>query len=136
MLADRQAALAYGGPNYASALEHTVRQTASFDHRTKSIIEKAVESSSDLKNLYDAAAPLGAQQARELAEVVRAAMQREPSPYASHPPPCERIAMARMLPGQLAYSSIEAQPAWDLFGDACKLQAEMTAVVQKATLGR
>jgi hypothetical protein len=54
------------------------------------------------------------------------AMNREPSPYDSHPRPSDRIGWVRALGISSPVDEAAKTPAWALFGDREKLERTMT----------
>ena len=128
ILADRFAALAYGGNQFASGLTHIVRQSLIFEAQVQYEEQAARKAQRKLHNLY-ALPPLDQALELKLAVEIDKAMNRPTSFYDTHPVPKERIHLIEALnaPEGVAVSS---DPVWDLLQDAEALQMELTGTIQ------
>jgi Zn-dependent protease with chaperone function len=125
ILADRHAALAYGGRAFAQGLRHVIERDVHFGGHAELEVKRAVESGSALRSLWAAGEiPKGA------ADQVEEAMNRAPSPYDSHPAPRDRIRWVGGITGAAEDTAVDAESTvWDLFSDRPWLEREMTLVV-------
>jgi Zn-dependent protease with chaperone function len=129
VLADRWAAFAYGSDAFVAGLSHVIERSVRFDHHANARLSAAIEQGKPLKNLYDAA---GTEVPEDVETAIDEAMNRDPSPYDSHPAPRDRIRWVRALeaPGDDTTGGTSQEPAWSLFADREKLELEMTAEVR------
>ncbi|QRK05316.1 M48 family metalloprotease [Archangium violaceum] len=124
LLADRAAALAYGGDAFGAALNRAIRNGELFDRSAVSTLIMLRQTGRPCQNLYrclDAADTMTPGSLRELrtTELV----QREEGKYDSHPPPHERIARVAGIP---AHRPVDEEPALTLFEAPEKLAEELT----------
>lgn len=131
ILADRWAALAYGGRTFARGLEHVVARSVRFDAHTQRALREVIEGERALANLY-AYAPESPPEPAEVERAVAEALSAEPSPYDSHPCPRDRIAWASPVEATQATEPDADEPAWGLFADRAALEREMTGRVREA----
>jgi Zn-dependent protease with chaperone function len=125
ILADRRAAEAYGGEAFAQGLRHVVDRSVHFGPRVEAEVNRAVKSKAPLENLWVASNLSSTDIGTELEK----AMNREPSPYDSHPAPRDRIRwVERTLANHEDTESAEGT-AWDLFVDRKHQEREMTLLV-------
>jgi len=124
VLADRRAAEAYGGLAFANGLKHVVACDLRFETHVNNEIERALKEKEPLKGLWSPLAG-GHGDAQELEE----ALNREPSPYDSHPSPSDRIRWVKDLAGCAAASSNPDAKAWDLFQNRAYREREATLYV-------
>jgi Zn-dependent protease with chaperone function len=128
ILADRWAALAFGGGHFARGLRHVIEQSVRFQEQVQATLKEVVEEKRPLANLYHYRAAAAAD-GEKLAEAVRRALAAQPSPYDSHPCPSDRMAwVASIAAASSSYEDDEA--AWNLFTDREAVEREMTAVVR------
>jgi Zn-dependent protease with chaperone function len=128
VLADRWAAFTYGPEAFAEGLTHVVRRAVAFDEHARATLREVIEERRPLANLYrhcPRKAPAGA----DLESKVRAAFEREPSPFDSHPSPAERIAWVRTL--KAPPPAKEAGEAWGLFRDRDAIELLLTEHVRE-----
>jgi Zn-dependent protease with chaperone function len=138
ILADRHAALTYGGEAFASGLRHVIERDIHFDDHAQGEVKRAIQSGTALSNLFRAGEP-SSQATTKIDEV----LNREPSPYDSHPAPRDRIRWVRGIVGSAhdspeggsgggpmaAPSNSAGATVWDLFADRAAIEREMTLVV-------
>jgi Zn-dependent protease with chaperone function len=131
ILADRWAALAYGGRNFASGLRHVIAQSVRFDDHAERTLKEVIEGQRALVNLYRyaPAAPSGEGE-KPIDAAIQAALEAEPSPYDSHPRPKDRIAWVQGIDAPRGLD--DEQPAWALFADREALEKEMTDRIRAA----
>lgn len=129
VLADRYAALAFGGQNLIDGLQGIIRQSISFPLRADAEIRRSLELKQPVNNLYDL--PLDENLQGELQKNFDEAMNRPTSQYDSHPAPHERIKLIERL--HIPYSSVRdnRSPALHLFPNLEALQRDMTAELMK-----
>jgi Zn-dependent protease with chaperone function len=129
ILADRWAALAYGGRSFAAGLTHAITRSAQFDRHARTTLREVVDGGLALANLYRFVPSQAVDPAGVAAEVEKA-MSAEPSPYDSHPRPVDRIAWVGDLPPAQGADSGGDAPAWDLFDDREALERRLTDEVR------
>jgi Zn-dependent protease with chaperone function len=128
MLADRWAALAYGGSNFASGLRHTIARSVHFSKHAEATLREVVDAKLPLRNLYRYS-PAQQANAAEVADEIEKTMSADPSPYDSHPRPVDRIIWVGKLPSTHLDASAEL-PVWDLFSNREALERSLTDVVR------
>jgi Zn-dependent protease with chaperone function len=116
LLADRAAALAYGGDAFGRALRSVVEADLAFDRYAGSVASLLRRSGRPCTELYRAVAAARAVEPPALREArARAVLECQPGRYDSHPPPVDRIARVAGVIGQRPH---EAAPAVSLLADA------------------
>ena len=131
ILADRYAAVTYGGANLISGLLHMIRRELTFGAGVDSEIKDAVDQHRKLQNLYTLGLTEGAELPDELADIEAKILSRPTSPYDSHPAPRDRIELLQRL-GARGGADDASESVWTLFADPEALQAEMTRQVEVA----
>jgi Zn-dependent protease with chaperone function len=134
ILADRWAALAYGGKNFARGLRHVIERSIRFDRHAEASLKEVIEGERALANLYRYR-PAAAIDDSAVASSLDQALGAEPSPYDSHPRPADRIAWVGGLEATGAPESDDGEAAWDLFTDREAVERTMTDHV-RATVER
>ncbi len=129
ILADRWAALAYGGTAFAGGLRHVIERSVRFDAHANRAIREVIDGELALANLYRFA-PREPVSEEEVRAAVEQALAAAPSPYDSHPCPKDRIAWVAGVTA--APEPDDAAPAWDLFEDREALERLMTVEVRAA----
>jgi Zn-dependent protease with chaperone function len=126
ILADRHAALAYGGEAFASGLRHVIERDVHFDDHAQGEVKRAIQSGTAISNLFRAGVP-----SNDAPGKIDELLNREPSPYDSHPAPRDRIRWVHGITSSptAATGSGDAATVWDLFADRAALEREMTLVV-------
>jgi Zn-dependent protease with chaperone function len=124
ILADRRAAEAYGGAAFANGLKHVLACDLRFEEHVNTTIGKALKTREPLTGLFT---PLAERHpdAQELSEV----LNRKPSPYDSHPAPCDRIRWVEHLQAAANTTSAPEQRAWDIFQNRARHEREVTLFV-------
>jgi len=129
ILADRWAALAYGGRNFAAGLSHVVARSIRFDRHANLALREVLDGGLGLRNLYQYAPATPLPEAEVAAEVEKA-MRDDPSPYDSHPRPADRIAWVGDVPSTFGADVDGSAPAWALFADREALERRLTDEVR------
>jgi Zn-dependent protease with chaperone function/Tfp pilus assembly protein PilF len=127
LLADRAAALAYGGDTFASALEQVVENGELFDRAGYELAGRLRETGRPCHDVYrylDAAQEVAPDSLRE--RRVNEILDRTPSMYDSHPPPRDRFARVAAIP---ASRPPESALARSLFVDPNAIARELSATV-------
>jgi hypothetical protein len=159
VLADRQAALAYGPANFIDGLQQVVRQSVIFSYRLNASIKawmanpivppaeipeaerqkiggQVVFNAPDLTAVYHAAPPQFGE--TQLEKSIQQAFDKKTTAYDTHPSVRERVQLCQALTGRL--SEIDRRPAWELLqpnSDALlkEMQEKMTVGILNS-LGR
>jgi Zn-dependent protease with chaperone function len=129
ILADRWAALAYGGETFAAGLSHVVTRSIRFDKHADATLREVIDGSLPLANLYRFA-PTKPVEAQEVEGAIAQAMNAEPSAYDSHPRPADRIAWVGDVACAHGDAVDDASPAWSLFADREALERRLTDEVR------
>ena len=129
VMADRIAAFSYGPEAFARGLSHVVRRTIEFDAHVNATIVEVVDKSRPLANLYSYE-PETKAEASEIELAVASAMDRDPSPYDSHPKPADRIRWVRELATSAAPTAEDETDVWSLFASRSEIESVMTAEVR------
>jgi Zn-dependent protease with chaperone function len=126
VLADRFAAVGYGGAVFAEGLRHVVRRNIQFSAEANVVIRRSQEKSLAIANLY---APVeeGSVDRNGIEKAIEKAMTDPGTPYDSHPPIERRVAWVAHFEPPAGLPA--AAPAWSLFPDRAQLEAAMTGVV-------
>jgi len=125
ILADRHAALAYGGDAFARGLRHVIHRAIAFDAHAESEVQRAVKSGTPLLGLWRRSELPG-----EAASKADEELNRPPSPYDSHPSPRDRIRWVGTIVGQSNDAARDdTSMVWELFRDRAWLEREMTLVI-------
>ncbi|MDF2697761.1 MAG: Zn-dependent protease with chaperone function, partial [Labilithrix sp.] len=126
VMADRVAGMAYGPEAFATGLTHVVRRSIEFDAHLNATLNEVVEKSRPLANLYRYE-PEKRVDASEVEAAVTQSMDREPSPYDSHPKPVDRVRWVRELSTSQTASADDELDVWSLFASRAELEEFMTA---------
>ena len=122
LLADRVSALAYGGDTFASALSKAVESSATYG-RGMMVAMRLRAAGRPTQDLFRTLDSVERHTPPALQALIREELFSRPvDAYDSHPPPSERIARVKGLPGQ---RPIEGAPALTLFADAEELTDEL-----------
>jgi Zn-dependent protease with chaperone function len=126
ILADRHAALAYGGEAFALGLRHVIERDVHFDDHAQVEVKRAIQSNTAIANLFRAGQP-----SNDATSKIDELLNREPSPYDSHPAPRDRIRWVQgIAPAESAAAESPAgETVWDLFANRPWIEREMTLVV-------
>jgi Zn-dependent protease with chaperone function len=130
ILADRNAALAYGVKNITEGLEHMVRRSLLFGPQVANEIERSQRENRRLHNLYTLPPLDDSGRHEDFERKYSEAMAHPASPYDTHPPTHDRIALLRQLDAGVPADD-NSDLVWDLFDNTEALQAEMTRVIQE-----
>lgn len=135
ILADRWAAICYGGAAFAEGLRHVVSASVRFDAHVDATLTEVVEGKRPLPNLYRYV-PAKPPSADEVEAAVAKALEAEPSPYDSHPSPAHRVAWAGRLERPGPASADDGDEAWSLFASRDDLERRLTDDVRNAVKER
>jgi len=127
VLADRFSASLYGGAVFAEGLRHSVRRSVEFAASSGVAIQRAREQQRAIANLY--AVEEGAVDPKDVEAETAKALADPGSPYDSHPPVERRIVWVSTFPAPDG-APIDG-PAWGLFPDRARVEAEMTGTVNE-----
>jgi Zn-dependent protease with chaperone function len=131
ILADRWAALAYGSKAFEEGLRHVIEQSVRFDARASFTVREMAAQRNAVANLYTHQSATALPE-EEVARAIRAALNRTPSPFDSHPSPFERSRWVRALGVGGTPSPNDAEEVWTLFDNREQIERRMTEVVQLA----
>jgi len=129
LLADTNAAQAFGVSNFTEGLEHTIRQSIVFSTQVSKEIELSQREGRRIQNVYTLQPPDDERQLREIEQKFIDEMERSVSLDDSHPPARDRIALLQRL-GTETPAERDSEPVWDLLDNAGELQDEMTDLYQ------
>ncbi len=127
LLADRAAAIGYGGDAFGRALTGVIANGEHYDRLAGELTLLLRESGRPCRNIYrylDEAAVASSAERRQkrVSEVLDRALEQ----YDSHPPPKERIQRVAGIPAQ---RPVEAEPAVSLFSDEEAVQVKLSATM-------
>lgn len=124
LLADRAAALAYGGDAFAAALRKAIGNGELFDRAAIGTLLMLRQTGRPCHNLYRCLNAADGQTPVSLRELrARELVERKAGKYDSHPPPHERISRVAGIPAQ---RPVEEAPALTLFEQPEALAEELT----------
>jgi Zn-dependent protease with chaperone function len=129
ILADRWAALAYGGAEFAAGLRHVITRDVRFELHARAALKEVIDGGLPLRNLY-AYAPAQPIDDTEVTLAAGRIIDAEPSPYDSHPRSADRIAWVGGVVARHARDLDGASPAWSLFADREALERRLTDQVR------
>ncbi|MBX3262950.1 MAG: M48 family metalloprotease [Labilithrix sp.] len=129
VMADRIAALAYGPEAFARGLSHVVRRGVEFEVHVNATLDEVVAKSRPLANLYRYE-PEQKAEGGDIEAAVTAAMDREPSPYDSHPKPVDRVRWVRELATSVVPAADDEHDVWTLFASRDAIEEVMTTEVR------
>jgi hypothetical protein len=129
LLADRAAALAYGGRAFGSALATVVEADEVYARCSVNLTIRFRQFGRQVGDLFRALeAVREASSDAVRAQRLRTLLERKPGPLDTHPPPKERMARAGHIPGVRPRNST---PARDLLRGADELGARFTAAIER-----
>ncbi len=128
-LADRWATFAYGGASFEEGLRHVVVRSVEFDTHAKLTLREVVNQRKPLVNFYRYMPEQGMPALVEME--TKEALERETSPYDSHPSFASRVAWVHALAteGDPPSDGDDAE-VWSLFEEREQVELRMTAVVK------
>jgi Zn-dependent protease with chaperone function len=129
VLADRWAAILYGAQAFEDGLRHVIDRSVRFDAHVRAILQEVVDTKRPLRNLYTYA-PSAPTDAAALDVNVSNVLEREPSPYDSHPRPTDRFRWVHALGVRGERAEDDAAPVWGLFADRGAIEELMTGLVR------
>jgi Zn-dependent protease with chaperone function len=133
VLADRWAAFAYGPDFFEQGLRHVIRRDILFNAHAQATLNEVVQAKGALANLY-AYQPSSQPDAGTVESELEAALNREPSPYDSHPAPMDRFRWTRVLTATGRPSPEDGEESWTLFRDREVLERRLTQTVRENLL--
>lgn len=133
VLADRWAAMLYGAQAFEDGLRHVIDRSVRFEAHIQATLQEVVDTKRPLANLYRYA-PVSPVDPATLDAEVHKAMEREPSPYDSHPRPTDRFRWVQALGIRVDAEREDAGPVWGLFADRQAIEEQMTGVVRAAVV--
>lgn len=128
VLADRWAAFTYGAAAFERGLRHVIERSVLFDAHANAALSSAVDSRTQIRNLYEFN-PAELPRQADLSQEIAAAMSRQPTPYDSHPAPLDRFAWAHAVAGPGEAPAEREAEVWSLFEDRHGLELELTQAV-------
>lgn len=135
ILADRWAAFAYGPAFFEQGLRHVIRRSILFDAHANATIKEVIEAKAALANLYSYQ-PTAQPDAVEAASELETALNREPSPYDSHPSPVDRFRWTQGLTATVQPVPEDEEESWTLFRDREALERKLTETVRENLLSQ
>ena len=129
ILCDRWSAFAYGSEAFERGMRHVIHRSAAFGAHADATLKEVVEQQRPLANLY-AYAPARGSDSVEIARKVDETINAKASPYDSHPPPGERIALVHKLNAPGRYKPADESPAWELFSNRGEIERSMTDLIR------
>jgi len=134
VLADRWAASIYGAAAFEEGLRHVVAKSVRFNASLGAVIDEVMKKKTALWNVYEYRPEKPPDEAK-LEEEIRKAIERQASPYDSHPSPADRFRWIGSMPSRGTASSFDdAREAWSLFEDRDFVERRMTAELRKLIL--
>ena len=131
VLADRWAAILFGATAFEEGLRHVIDRSVRFHAHVNATIKEVVEAKQPLANLYQYR-PAASDDPKKLDDAVRTQIEREPSPYDSHPRPADRFLWVHALRTPTSRSIDDAAPVWSLFRERDAIEQRMTSVIRDA----
>jgi Zn-dependent protease with chaperone function/tetratricopeptide (TPR) repeat protein len=131
VLADRWAAILYGATSFEDGLRHVIDRGVRFNAHVNATIKEVVEGKRPLPNLYQYR-PAARGDAKQLDDAVQGQIDRDPSPYDSHPRPADRFRWVHALNAPTSRSVDDASPVWSLFRERDAIEQRMTSVIRDA----
>jgi len=131
VLADRWSATIYGARAFEAGLRHVIECSVRFDAHVQAALQEVVKEKRPLANLYTYVPEHPAQPAW-IADEVKAALEREPSVYDSHPRPVDRFRWVQALGVEGEPAADDDEPVWTLFSDRHAIEERMTGEVRQA----
>ncbi len=135
VLADRMAIFTYGSAAFATGYGHVIRQSVRFDAVTQASLQEVIAEKKALANLYRFV-PATSPSSTDLDKAYEEAINREPSPYDSHPASRDRLAWAEALAIQVPPCADDAEEVWSAFDHRDELERTMTALVRSNIAAR
>ncbi|MBK8023163.1 MAG: M48 family metalloprotease [Chloroflexi bacterium] len=132
LLADRYAALAYGGASLSNGLTNIIRESVVFQVQANHEIGQALQEKRAPHNLWQLP-PLAVDDLNKLEDAVKHILNRPTNAYDTHPSPAQRIAAVDQIaePNDI---DADTAPAEDLVPELTVLQKELTADISQKVL--
>lgn len=135
ILADRWAAFSYGPAFFEEGLRHVIRRSILFDAHANATLSEVIEAKAALANLYSYQ-PAAQPDAVTVASEFETALNREPSPYDSHPAPVDRFRWTQALAATVQAAPEDGEESWTLFRDREALERRLTETVRENLLSQ
>lgn len=135
ILADRWAAFAYGPDSFEQGLRHVIRRDILFSAHANATLNEVVQAKGFLANLYSYR-PAAQPDEGTVESELETALNREPSPYDSHPSPADRFRWTRALAATGRPAAEDGEESWTLFRDREALERRLTQTVRENLLSQ
>lgn len=124
VLADRVAAMKYGGAAFEDGLRHVIKRSAEFNAVATLEINESMAASRTMANLYE----LPVAESADIKAAADEALTRSTTEDDTHPSPTDRFRYTQRITTQT--EPLISGMVWDLFTNREALTAEMTSIVQ------
>jgi tetratricopeptide (TPR) repeat protein len=124
VLADRVAAMKYGGAAFEDGLRHVIKRSAEFNAVATHEINESMAASRSMANLYE----LPVAESADIKAAADEALTRSTTEDDTHPSPTDRFRYTQRITTQT--EPLISGMVWDLFTNREALTAEMTSLVQ------
>lgn len=131
VLADRWAAFTYGAEAFKEGLRHVIERSIRFDAHANSVLKEVIEGEKALANLYSYVPASAVKDEGQVADMVEESIQKEPSPYDSHPRPIDRFEWVDGL-GTVGgpFQPDDDDDVWSLFDDRVAVERLLTDAIR------
>jgi len=130
ILADRWAAFRYGSDAFAEGLRFVIERSVRFEQATNAALTEVVKAGRQVSNLYQYSATAVPSEG-DIEALIKAEMERAPSPYDSHPAPAQRLGLVAALGATTPSVPGDDRAVWELFADRKRLERQMTDVIRR-----
>jgi Zn-dependent protease with chaperone function len=131
VLADRWSAFTYGARSFEDGLRHIIDRSVRFDAHADSVLHEVIEGERPLTNLYSYRPAASRATESELSQAIQTAIEREPTPYDSHPRPADRFAWVHSLGASGGPPEEDDEnEVWTLFDDRDELERRLTEQIR------
>jgi len=130
VLADRWSAFTYGAQSFEAGLTHVIRRSVLFNAHVKAAVTEVVGANRPLANLYAYRPAAAAVSDNDIEFAIQEELNREPSPYDSHPAPVDRFRWVQALGVSGERSAADEEELWTLFRDREAVERRLTVQVR------
>ncbi len=130
VLADRWAAFTYGAKWFEAGLTHVIRRSVLFDAHVKAAMTEVVRSKRPLPNLYAYQPAAAVVNDNDIEWAIQEALNREPSPYDSHPAPVDRFRWVQAIGVHGETAAVDEDELWTCFRDREAVERRLTIQVR------
>jgi Zn-dependent protease with chaperone function len=130
VLADRWAAFTYGAKSFEAGLTHVIRRSVLFDAHVKATMTEVVRAKRPLANLYAYQPAAAVVNDNDIEYAIQQALNREPSPYDSHPAPVQRFRWVQAIGVNGETAAADEDELWTLFRDREAVERRLTVQVR------